>query len=215
MSAMAAWLARRIHIIRVLLHLCGLLLFSCWLNAAIHANSWTPPTLAFLTVFLALLLGYLLVPPVLACWMLYAARMAAITNHHGTNMGSRRAGVACTLLLLVRLACHHASFVLCCPCATISASEVCLHQLSGWWWLWWCCWLPSPWFLVPNPHLRSLHRALLGVHACFWSSNPLGPHRPCRLLNLLHGGKREVSREAGSDSLRSGVMVQCDIQRNL
>ena len=50
MSAMAAWLARRIHIIRVLFLLCGLLLFSCWLNAAIHANSWTPPTLAFLTV---------------------------------------------------------------------------------------------------------------------------------------------------------------------
>ena len=88
MSAMATWLTRRIYMIRVLLHLCGMPLFNCYLNTVVHANSWTPPTLAFLTVLLAFLLGYFFVPPVLACWMLCAARMSAITNHHGTNMGS-------------------------------------------------------------------------------------------------------------------------------
>ena len=136
-------------------YLCSLLLPNCWL------------------------FDFLLVPPMLACWVLHAADMAAIATHHSANMGSHGVGVACALVLLVSLANGSAPFVLCCPCANCSGSEVWLAMnLSGLLWLHWRCWLPLPWLLMPGPNRRAFQRDLMNGHACCWSSGSLGPHQP-------------------------------------
>ena len=153
--------------------------------------------------------------PTYACMLdVCAENMAAITNHHGTNMGSRRAGVACTLILQVSLAKHSASSALCCPCANSSGSEVWLPmELGGWWWLCCCCWLPFPWFLVPEPSVRSPHPDLVNDHACFWSLNPLGPQHLFCLANLLHEGAQSLGRLAVSALL--WLDSECNIRRNV
>ena len=129
---------------------------------------------------------FVLVPPVLACWVLHAADMAAIATHHSANMGSHGVGVACALVLLVSMADGSAPSVLCCPCANCSGSEAWpATTLSGLMWLYWRCWLPLPWFLMPDPNMRALHHGLMNDHTCSWSSASLGPHQPLCFLNPL------------------------------
>ena len=185
MQAWSAWMPQR-------LCFCSLLFLpNCWLTAVIHANSWAPSAFVSIAVLLASLLGWLIVPPVLTRWMFCAADMTAIAHHHGTHMGFHGARVACTLVLLVRLAKGSAPLVLCCPCVHCLGSEVWLAtRLRSRWWLCWFHWLPLPWFVMPGPSVRSIHHEGRADPACFWPSDPFGPHRPFCFVDLLQDGER-------------------------
>ena len=102
-----------------------LFLLNCWSDVSFMPTAG-PHQRLLLMLFSCSSVGCLLIPPVLACWMPYVANMAAAMNHQGTTMGSHRAGVACALILLVSLAKHSASSVLCCPYTSSSGGEVCL-----------------------------------------------------------------------------------------
>ena len=87
----------------------------------------------------------LMLSSLLPCWLSSAplclhagclmCNMVAAMNHHGTTMGSHRAGVACILILLVRLAKHSAFLFSVAPVPTALGVKSLTMGLGGWWWL--------------------------------------------------------------------------------
>ena len=88
-------------------------------------------------------------------------------------------------------------------------------RLCGRCWLCWLCWLPSPWLIMPDPTVRSLHHDLIDDHACSRPQDSLSPPHLFCFVSFLQAGKRSVFRETGSESLSPGVIAHRHNQGDL